>query len=52
MQNGIYTYYAMEGIAMGYFTAEDICNYARDMFNSATPGRASTVDMFSGDLDL
>jgi hypothetical protein len=52
MQNGIYTYYAMEAIDLGYTTAEDICNYARDMFNAATPGRASTVDMFSGDMDI
>jgi predicted secreted protein len=29
MQNGIYTYYAMEAIyVMGYTTAEDICDYA------------------------
>jgi hypothetical protein len=52
MQNGIYTYYAMEAIDLGYTTAEDICNYAKDMFNAATPGRASTVDMFSGDMDI
>jgi hypothetical protein len=52
MQNGIYTYYAMEAIGLGYFTAEDIAGYAAQMFNSATPGKASTIDMFSGDLDL
>jgi hypothetical protein len=52
MQNGIYTYYAMEAIDLGYTTAEDICNYARDMFNAATPGKASTFDMFSGDMDI
>jgi hypothetical protein len=28
MNNGIYTYYAMEAIDLGYTTAEDICNYA------------------------
>ena len=52
MQNGIYTYYAMEAISMGYTTAEDIANYARDMFNAATPGRATTYDSFSGDMDI
>jgi hypothetical protein len=52
MENGIYTFYAMEAIDLGYTTAEDICNYARDMFNAATPGKASTVDLFSGDMDI
>jgi hypothetical protein len=52
MQNGIYTYYAMEGIGLGLNTAEAICDYAADMFNAATPGRASTVDNYSGDLVL
>ncbi len=52
MQNGIYTYYAMEAIDLGYYTAEDICDYAAAQFNAATPGRASTVDNYSGDLDL
>jgi hypothetical protein len=52
MQNGIYTYYAMEAIALGYDTAEAICDYAADMFNSVTPGRASTIDNYSGDLYL
>jgi hypothetical protein len=52
MANGIYTYYAMEAIAAGYTTAEGICNYAAQMFNAATPGRASTVDNYSGDLVL
>jgi hypothetical protein len=52
MQNGIYTYYAMEAIDLGYTTAEDICNYARDMFNAATPGKASTVDMYDGAMDI
>jgi hypothetical protein len=52
MQNGIYTYYAMEAIDLGYTTAEDICNYAAQMFNAATPGKATTVDMFSGDMDI
>jgi hypothetical protein len=52
MENGIYTYYAMEAIDLGYTTAEDICNYAKDMFNAATPGKASTVDTFSGDMDI
>jgi hypothetical protein len=52
MQNGIYTYYAMEGIALGYYTAEDIISYANQMFNAATPGKATTIDNFSGDLDL
>lgn len=52
MQNGIYTYYAMEAIGMGYNTAEGICDYAAQMFNAVTPGRASTVDNYSGDLVL
>jgi hypothetical protein len=52
MQNGIYTYYAMEAISLGYFTAEDIANYAKDCFNAATPGKATTYDSFAGDLDL
>lgn len=52
MGNGIYTYYAMEAIAQGYYTAEGICTYAAEMFNAATPGRASTVDNYSGELDL
>ena len=52
MQNGIYTYYAMEAISLGYFTAEAICDYAAQMFNAATPGRASTIDNFTGDFDL
>ena len=42
----------MEAIDSGYYTAEDISNYAKDMFNAATPGRATTIDNFSGDLDL
>jgi hypothetical protein len=52
MKNGIYTYYAMEAISLGYDTAEAICDYAAQMFNAATPGRASTVDNYSGDLLL
>jgi hypothetical protein len=52
MQNGIYTYYAMEAIDLGYTTAEDIVTYANNMFNSATPGKATMVDMFSGDMDI
>jgi hypothetical protein len=52
MQNGIYTYFAMEAIDLGYTTAEDISNYARDMFNAATPGKATTYDSFSGDMDI
>jgi hypothetical protein len=52
MANGIYTYYAMEAIANGYTTAEGICDYAAQMFNAATPGRATTVDNFTGDLVL
>jgi hypothetical protein len=52
MKNGIYTYFAMEGISLGLDTAEAICDYAADMFNAATPGRASTVDKYSGDLVL
>jgi hypothetical protein len=42
----------MEAIDLGYTTAEDICNYAAQMFNAATPGKASTVDMYSGDMDI
>jgi hypothetical protein len=52
MGNGIYTYYAMEAISLGYTTAEDIVTYANNMFNAATPGKASMVDMFSGDMDI
>jgi hypothetical protein len=52
MENGIYTYYAMEAISLGYTTAEGICDYAAQMFNAATPGRATTVDNYSGDLVL
>jgi hypothetical protein len=52
MGNGIYTYYAMEAIGLGYTTAEDICDYAKTMFNAATPGRASTYDQFTGDMDI
>jgi hypothetical protein len=52
MKNGIYTYYAMEAVSLGYTTAEDICNYACDMFNVATPGRAMTYDQFNGDMDI
>jgi hypothetical protein len=52
MENGIYTFYAMEAIDLGYTTAEDICNYAAQMFNAATPGKATTVDMYSGDMDI
>ena len=52
MQNGIYTYFAMEAIELGYTTAEDICNYAADAFNAVTPGKASTIDNYSGSLVL
>ena len=52
MQNGIYTYYAMEGIAGGLFTAEDIAGYAEQQFDATTPGNAATYDSFAGDLDL
>lgn len=52
MNNGIYTYYAMEAISLGYYTAEDICAYAAQQFNAATPGQASTIDNYTGDLDL
>ena len=52
MQNGIYTYDAMGAIALGYFTAEDICNYAAAQFNAVTPGKAYTVDKYNGELDL
>jgi hypothetical protein len=52
MANGIFTYYAMEGIASGLYTAEDISNYAISAFNAATPGRAFLVDTFNGMYDL
>jgi hypothetical protein len=52
MQNGIYTYYAMEAISAGYTTAEDICAFAEAYFEAATPGRATTYDNFSGDMDI
>jgi hypothetical protein len=52
MQNGILTWYAMDGIAQGLFTAEDIGGYAIDMFNANTPGRGTVYDNFSGDLVL
>jgi hypothetical protein len=50
MANGIFTYFAMEAIALGYTTAEAIGGYAISAFNSATPGRAFSVDKYSGDL--
>ena len=52
MRNGIYTYYAMEAISMGYTTAEDIAGYAEAMFDATTPGRATTYDQYSGDMDI
>jgi hypothetical protein len=53
MGHGYYTYFAMDAIYnQGYTTAEDICNYARDMFNAYTPGKASTVDMYDGLMDI
>jgi hypothetical protein len=52
MKNGIYTYYAMIAIDLGYTTAEDICTYAATEFNAATPGSAYTVDKYSGDLEI
>jgi hypothetical protein len=52
MKNGIYTYYAMEAVAAGYTTAEDICAYAEAYFEAATPGSASTIDNFVGAMDI
>jgi hypothetical protein len=52
MKNGIYTYYAMVAIDLGYTSAEDICVYAANQFNAATPGHATTVDKYSGELEL
>jgi hypothetical protein len=52
MKNGILTWFAMEGIAQGLFTAEDIGNFAAANFNANTPGRATVYDNFSGALDL
>jgi hypothetical protein len=52
MKNGIYTYYAMEAVSAGYTTAEDICDYAKAYFDAATPGRATTYDQYSGDMDI
>jgi hypothetical protein len=52
MKNGIYTYYAMEAVDLGYTTAEDIAGYAEAMFDATTPGRATTYDQYSGDMDI
>jgi hypothetical protein len=52
MKNGIYTYYAMQAVAAGYITAEDICGYAELYFEAATPGSASTIDNFVGAMDI
>ncbi|MHA1617781.1 MAG: caspase family protein [Promethearchaeota archaeon] len=51
MENGIFTYYAMEAIAMGYDTAEAIGNYACDTFDANTNGDATLYDAYTiGDL--
>ena len=52
MGNGILTYFAIhEAIDYyGYNTAEAISDYAVAAFNSATPGRATVYDQYSGDL--
>jgi hypothetical protein len=51
MANGIFTYYAMEGIALGYNTAEAIGNYAVDMFDADTSGDATLYDAYTiGDM--
>jgi hypothetical protein len=54
MANGIYTYYAIhDAIAIhGYTTAEAICAHAALHFNAATPGTATTIDNYSGDMDI
>ena len=53
MENGIFTYYAMEAIALGYTTGEDIGNYAVDLFDANTRGDATLYDAYTiGDLDF
>ncbi|WP_457559403.1 caspase family protein [Candidatus Harpocratesius sp.] len=51
MQNGIFTYYAMEAISLGYTTAEAIGGYAVDMFDANTQGDATLYDAYTiGDM--
>ncbi len=53
MANGIYTYYAMEAIALGYNTGEAIGNYATQQFDATTSGDATLYDAYTiGDLNL
>ncbi|WP_371802875.1 caspase family protein [Candidatus Lokiarchaeum ossiferum] len=53
MQNGIFTYYAMEAINLGYTTGEAIGNYAVNMFDANTQGDATLYDAYTiGDLNL
>ena len=53
MQNGYYTWMAMYAIdTEGYIYAEDICEFAEVNFEYYTPGRASTVDQYSGMMDI
>lgn len=53
MQNGIFTYYAMEAISMGYSTGEAIGTYAVNMFDAETRGDATLYDAYTiGDLNI
>lgn len=47
MENGIFTYYAMEAIALGYETAEAISGYAVDLFDANTQGDATLYDAYT-----
>jgi hypothetical protein len=50
-ENGIFSYWAFDGIANGLFTAEEISQHAINGFNAETPGRAFLVDQFTGLFD-
>ena len=51
MANGIFTYYAMEAIGLGYSTAEGIGGYACDLFDADTSGDATLYDAYTiGDM--
>jgi hypothetical protein len=54
MENGIFTYYAMEAIyTYGYSTGEAIGNHTCDMFDLNTVGYAILFDAYTiGDLNL
>ncbi len=52
MQNGIFTYYAMEALYKPMYIMEDVTQYAIEHFEADTPGDAFMVDLYTGDFYL